>query len=342
MSGSPSRVSTSSSDNRNRLFTNEDSHLFDLLGKDEEVEVEDEEGGLGGDDAGTSPPCTQEATAIRHGAPDPQTEEEEEEEIVVDPRLERERQDEAAVEDLTGEVERLRNVLLLEEKMLREEASTLRSSLGDQQALTLRIEEMEEEKKDIDREIDLQTERCTETSFLLEAKQRKLLKGLRNIYPIRSSPGTTTAAYSIAGIHLPHDLHTPAAPDESISAGLGYACHLVSLIGEYLSVPLRYRLVCNSSRSAVRDDDDLFPLFREKVVTRVQLDRAVVLLGRNVDLLLGVRGIGAAGCGSHVLAKLEVFFEKMVEMDGDVDGDDEGDGSRGAPSRDRRDVSHGT
>lgn len=71
LSSSPSRVSASSSDNRNQSFTNEDSHHFDLVCKNNEVEIkmkvekegEDKGVGVGDDgdvdDASTIPPCTQ-------------------------------------------------------------------------------------------------------------------------------------------------------------------------------------------------------------------------------------------------------------------------------------------
>merc|ERR1712079_461707 len=103
-----------------------------------------------------------------------------------------------------------------------------------------------------------------------------------HIYPIQILPD---GVYTIRGIHLPHDMHslTTAASDEIISAGLGFVCHVVSLCSKYLSIPLRYRVIFNSSRSAVRDDDfDVFPLFKERVVEKEQFDRAVVLLHRNI------------------------------------------------------------
>lgn len=116
-------------------------------------------------------------------------------------------------------------------------------------------------------------------------------------------------------------MHSLVASDELISAGLGFVCHLISMSSKYLSIPLRYRLICNSSRSAVQEDDDIFPLFREKVVVKVQFDRAIVLLGRNIDLLLRVKGINAMQSSErpHILAKLYVFFKKMVEINGDDD-----------------------
>ena len=51
-----------------------------------------------------------------------------------------------------------------------------------------------------------------------------------------------------------------------------------------------------------------------------------------------MRGVGAEGSVGHVLAKLGVFFEKMVETDGVIDDDD----SYGASSRDQRDASYDT
>ena len=49
--------------------------------------------------------------------------------------------------------------------------------------------------------------------------------------------------------------------------------------------------MCNSSRSAIQEDFDIYPSFVERVVEKAQFDRAIVLLGRNIDLLLRMRGV---------------------------------------------------
>mmetsp|Transcript_5628 Transcript_5628/g.8644 ORF Transcript_5628/g.8644 Transcript_5628/m.8644 type:complete len:97 (+) Transcript_5628:523-813(+) len=79
------------------------------------------------------------------------------------------------------------------------------------------------------------------------------------------------------------------------------------MCSKYLCVPLRYRLICNSSRSAVQDDvRGVFPLFKERV-EREQLDRGVLLLGRNIDCLLSTRGL-EVDSKAHLLARTVRLF----------------------------------
>lgn len=119
-----------------------------------------------------------------------------------------------------------------------------------------------------------------------------------------------------------HSLTTTVS-DEIISAGLGFVCHVVSLCSKYLSIPLRYRLIFNASRSAVRDDDfDVFPLFKERVVEKEQFDRGVELLHSNIELLLRMNGITTestvqnTGRPNHILAKLYLLFQDIMENSG--------------------------
>lgn len=144
-----------------------------------------------------------------------------------------------------------------------------------------------------------------------------MLKSLSQIYPIQILPDSV---YTIRGIHLPSDMHslTAAASDEIISAGLGFVCHVVSLCSKYLSIPLRYRVICNSSRSAVRDDVDVFPLFKERVVEKEQFDRAIVLLHRNIDLLIQMSKVPMLPTKSqskpaHILSKLKYLIQCFTE-----------------------------
>jgi hypothetical protein len=143
---------------------------------------------------------------------------------------------------------------------------------------------------------------------ILVARRATLFKELRkNIFPIQ-----THDAFTIHGIHLPKDLHSLVAYDEIISAGLGFVCLLVMMCSKYLSIPLRHRLIFNSSRSAVRDCDlGIFPLFKERVVEKDQFDRAIVLLNRNIDHLLQSQGVQIRE-RSHMLEKLELLLDHLI------------------------------
>ena len=45
-----------------------------------------------------------------------------------------------------------------------------------------------------------------------------------------------------------------ASVKKKFSAALGFLCHSIVMISKYLAIALRYRIVCNSSRSAVQQD----------------------------------------------------------------------------------------
>lgn len=109
---------------------------------------------------------------------------------------------------------------------------------------------------------------------------------------------------------MPKDLHSLS--DELISAGLGFVCLAIIMCSKYLSIPLRYRLIFNSSRSAIREDSNVFPLFKERVVERDQFDRGILLLHRNIDHLLQKRGLKSKTSDQdHILAKVGLLLNHI-------------------------------
>jgi hypothetical protein len=86
----------------------------------------------------------------------------------------------------------------------------------------------------------------------LEARQVMLLRQLREIYPIEKISNTL---YTIRGLALSlKQQHQQQQMEDTFlvqSCALGYVTHLVTMCSKYLNIPLRYRLLCNSSRSAV-------------------------------------------------------------------------------------------
>jgi hypothetical protein len=145
--------------------------------------------------------------------------------------------------------------------------------------------------------------------FLTDAQRVKLLKELRTIYPLTLDP---QKGYLIRELRLPVDIYTTSVPEDEMSAALGYACHLVFMVSKYLSVPLRHRIYCNSSRSVIQHDGILFPLFLARHVEREQLERALALLGADVDCILMTYQIGFTP-KSHILARLKRLFDHIVE-----------------------------
>ena len=176
-----------------------------------------------------------------------------------------------------------------------------------------------------------EAETCHRLALHLEAQRIRLVKELRRIYPIStsstasSSSSTTTATPTIRGLALPSAQreHLFALPEEELSAALGFASHAVLLLSRYLSVPLRYRLYCNSSRSAVQDDrGTVYPLFQARPVEREQVEYAVLLLERNVECIgRQARGIvweNEKGVPLTLLHKINLIYHRVIEGDDGV------------------------
>ena len=171
--------------------------------------------------------------------------------------------------------------------------------LSQQQAQLLQIQQA---TQDEERE-------CGRLELQLEAQRIRLVKELRRIYPITTDGKT----WSIRGLVLPSDLFS--LPEDDLSAALGMTCHAVSLTSRYLGVPLRYRLYCNSSRSAVQDDrGTVFPLFQARPVEREQVEWGFALLERNIDCIGHAREIEPSQAPSkHLLEKLSEIYTVVIE-----------------------------
>lgn len=154
-------------------------------------------------------------------------------------------------------------------------------------------------------------ELCHKTEFFLEAHRIKLLRDLRRIYPISIVQGEDR--YSIRGLRVPADIHAGGVGEDELSAALGFSCHLISLMSKYMGVQLRYRVIFNSSRSAIQDDAGaILPLFQARAVERDQLDYGVLMLHRNVECILKTRHIEYES-QEHILVKLNLVFTTIVD-----------------------------
>lgn len=175
---------------------------------------------------------------------------------------------------------------------------------------------MLQEANDLERHIQLvETETKVQMiefrkdEFRKEAQHMKLLRELQTVYPITMDP---RKGYLIRNLRLPVDIYTTTVPEEEIAAALGFCCHLVFMMSKYLSISLRYRLFCNSSRSAVQLDANTFlPLFTARSVEREHLERAMGLLGANVDCILVTLGIEFTP-KSHILARLKRVYDQII------------------------------
>lgn len=214
----------------------------------------------------------------------------------------------ADIEEITAEISELRTMLANEEQCLKEEQSKLANAASGLQILVEETKYTKLETKMMNEDALEQEHLRNEALILLEVRRAKVLRDLRLIYPIQRLPDNV---YTIGGLHLPSDLNNPNVPDAVVSTALGYVCHLIYMCSKYLRAPLRYRLFCNSSRSAVQDDGvAVYPLFRERVVEREQFDRACTLLSRNVECLLRFRCIVVPNNRPHILEKVNFLFEE--------------------------------
>lgn len=146
---------------------------------------------------------------------------------------------------------------------------------------------------------------------LMSAKQLSLLAELRALYPIGEV--VRGHEYTIRGIALPdRDLHLLG--DEQVPTALGYVAHLVSLLGKYLGVPLRYYPHFMASRSVMRDEvisgATEYPLY----YTRTEQSAfflAVLMLQRDVRQLLHSQGV--AVLEGHMLANVVRLFAVLLD-----------------------------
>lgn len=138
----------------------------------------------------------------------------------------------------------------------------------------------------------------------------KLLKELQQIYSITNKKGDR---YTIAGAELPGDIFGGETSEDEISAALGFLAHSLVMMSKYLTIPLRHRIVCNSSRSAIQEEGaNILPLFLARNGERQPLERGMVLLHRNVDCIANSRGI-EYGKSSHILAKVKQIYQEVLK-----------------------------
>jgi len=209
------------------------------------------------------------------------------------------------IQELEEELQNLEEILILEENALKKQEQKQREGVNRLKGFIATIERIDDERKEIEKEaMDTENE-CVLEETLVRRKRRELLEDLEKIYPIR-----TGDVFTICGLPIPKDMHCLSASDEIISAGLGFVCLVIIICSKYLSVPLRYRLIFNSSRSAVREDFEVYPLFKERVVEKEQFDRGIVLLNRNIDHLLEMRGVTLTkeSASIHILSKVDLLL----------------------------------
>lgn len=202
--------------------------------------------------------------------------------------------------------------------------------------------DLESEKDRLKSEIMLQSQLVHRAKFAKNAQSIQLFRDLHQwIYPITLD---SQRGFLIRNLRLPVDIKTTVVPDEELSAALGFCSHLIFLMGKYLSIGLRHRIFCSSSRSAIQLDGGdggdggggggpptsspllsiavvaatsnnshyLFPLFAARNVDKDQLERGLALLGENANCLLQTLDIDFTP-QSHILKRLSMVYEHILE-----------------------------
>ena len=239
----------------------------------------------------------------------------------------------------------LLRLIVEEERALEEDIDCLRA---EQLTLTHLVEEVQSVERDISKvkaELQKQLVALEKEEILKESQSIKLLRDLRDIYPItqdstprlsssvggiiqstRGPAGRTDkdggiTGYLIRGLRLPTDIYTTTISEEEVNTSLGYCAHLVFMVAKYLAIPLRHRIFCNGSRSAIElDSVGIFPLFLGRLAARAlereQVDRGARLLGTNVDCILMHLGLMSSPSTLppiHILARLQSVFDFVAE-----------------------------
>ena len=242
-------------------------------------------------------------------------------------------------EDRIQEKRNLLRLIAEEERALKEDCDSLQY---EQKTMLNLMKEVQVVERDICRvkiELNKQSLKWEREEFLKGAQSIKLFRDLRDIYPITldsiaaqsssfnntlntSTTGIGGKGYLIRGLRLPVDIYTTGILEEEVNASLGYCAHLIFMVAKYLTIQLRHRIFCNSSRSAIElDGVGVFPLFLGRLAARAlereQVDRGARLLGTNVDCILMHLNLlpSSSSCLQqyHILARLQIILNFVAE-----------------------------
>ncbi|KAF8604981.1 hypothetical protein BDV93DRAFT_605491 [Ceratobasidium sp. AG-I] len=149
----------------------------------------------------------------------------------------------------------------------------------------------------------------------LTPRRTTLCNTLETIFPIEpDSERAADLVFTIVGVPLPVPVapSDPAPPldnEEAVAAALGYAAHVVALLGGYLNVRVPYPVTYVGSRSYVRDPISamhgprMFPLYPTGVDT-YRFEYAVFLLNKDIETLMAEQGLRAMDL-RHTLPNLK-------------------------------------
>jgi len=213
------------------------------------------------------------------------------------------------IEDSLTQRERLLAEIATEEVLLFDDQEELELQRQQILATIEHVEQIEQEETSIQAEICQVISDRQKLEVSVDLYQVKLLAELQQIYPIVYKVGER---YEIAGAELPIDIFGGEISEDETSAALGFLAHSLVMMSKYLSIPLRYRIVCNSSRSAIQEEGrNILPLFLARNCERQPLEHGLVLLHRNVDCIAKSRGLECRG--NHILVKVQAIYQKVLK-----------------------------
>ena len=215
--------------------------------------------------------------------------------------------------DVIDEIDCLEKQIELEAAALLEEQRQFRTDVMQVRSLMEQIRMVEKQNIQISHKVSQVQMNQYRDAFILEAQRIRLIREVARIYPITV---VRNVHYSIHGLEIPFDLYSGNISEEVISAAFGFLCHTTYLISKYLGIHIRYRLHCQSSRSAIQDTNgSTFPLFPGRQVEREQFEYGVHLLHRNIDCICKCRGIQQRSIQPshqiHILAKILRIFDNV-------------------------------
>ncbi|KAG4106162.1 hypothetical protein H8356DRAFT_1322785 [Neocallimastix lanati (nom. inval.)] len=173
---------------------------------------------------------------------------------------------------------------------------------------------LEQIKKEFENEM---TQKRNQLRAMSNQRLAELLIDLLNIYPIEPSV-SDPLIYTICGIPLPNSIYDGYNLDD-ISTALGYTCHLIIIIADYINVVLRYPIKHMSSRSTIIDPLNIecqpmneFPLFTKKLNNN-RFIYGVFLLNKNIEQLLNHIKQNVSNL-KNTLPNLRKLIYKLIQL----------------------------
>ncbi|ORX84944.1 hypothetical protein BCR32DRAFT_291002 [Anaeromyces robustus] len=208
------------------------------------------------------------------------------------------------IEETTQRIEEFRNSNVTKRAELNKKLEDYNSQM----------EELENEKKEFEHEM---IQKNNHIKFMRYQRLAELIHDLLNIYPIEPSI-SDPLIYTIGGIPLPNSRYEGYNLDD-ISTALGYSCHLITVIADYLDVVLRYPIKSMSSRSIIVDPLSKecqplneFPLFAKKLNDN-RFIYGVFLLNKDIEQLLNYIKQNVSNL-RNTLPNLRKLLYKIVQL----------------------------